>query len=198
MARIRLATGEDAPAVRDAYAPYVEETVISFEYDPPSADEVARRIEATTEAHPWLVCEVGDDVVGYAYAGPFSGRPAYRWVVEVSAYVDVDHRRRGVGRALYESLLAVLPEQGFVEAYAGITLPNERSVGFHESMGFAHHATYPAVGYKFGEWHDVGWWRRPLRERPDDPDPPLSLAEARAEPWWGSALAAGEAALEGE
>ena len=192
MTSIRLATVEDAPAIRDVYAPYVEDTSISFEYDPPSTDEVARRIESTTETHPWLVYSSGDDLLGYAYAGPFSSRAAYRWTVEVSAYVESDHRGGGVGRALYESLLAVLPGQGFVEAYAGIALPNERSVGFHESMGFDHHTTYPAVGYKFGEWLDVGWWRRPLRDRPEDPEPPLSTAEARAEPWWDETVAAGE------
>ena len=192
MAEIRLATPGDADAVRAIYAPYVEETAISFEYEPPTAAEVGRRIETTTEAHPWLVCTLDGDVVGYAYAGPFSSRAAYRWTVEVSAYVDRDHRGRDVGRALYTSLLAILPRQGFVEAYAGIALPNEASVGIHEAMGFVHHTTYPDVGYKFGAWHDVGWWRRPLRERPDDPEPPLSVEDARRRSWWDEAVSAGE------
>lgn len=198
MTGIRLATADDARAIRDVYAPYVEETPIPFEYEPPSADEMARRVESTTETHPWLVCASGDELLGYAYASRFSARTAYRWTVEVSAYVESDHRGLGVGRALYESLLAVLPRQGFVEAYAGIALPNGASVGLHESVGFAHHTTYPEVGYKFGEWHDVGWWRRPLRDRPDDPDPPLSLQTARAEPWWEEAVAAGEDSMVGE
>jgi len=198
MTSIRLATADDGPAVRSIYAPYVEDTPISFEYEPPSTDEMGRRIESTTETHPWLVCESEGRVVGYAYAGRFSGRAAYQWTVEVSAYVDAGHRGRGVGRSLYESLFAVLPRQGFVDAYAGIALPNERSVGFHESMGFVHHTTYPEVGYKFDTWHDVGWWRRPLRDRPDDPDPPLSLEAARAESWWAVAVAAGEETLVGE
>jgi len=159
---------------------------------------VARRIESTRSTHPWLVCTLDGAVAGYAYASRFASRTAYQWVVEVSAYVGADHHRRGVGRALYESLLAVSSRQGFVEAYAGIALPNEASVGFHESMGFAHHTTYPAVGYKFGDWLDVGWWRRPLGDRPDDPDPPLSIEEARTEPWWESAVAAGEDRLVGE
>lgn len=193
---IRLASPDDADALRAIYAPYVEDTPISFEYDPPTAAEMGRRVESTVDAWPWLVCVADGEVVGYAYAGQFSGRTAYRWTVEVSAYVRGDHRGRGVGRALYESLFCVLRRQGFVEAYAGITLPNEASVGFHESMGFVHHTTFPAVGYKFGVWLDVGWWRRPLRERPDDPDPPRSIAEARAEPWWDEAMAAGEAALD--
>lgn len=196
MARVRLATAEDAGAIRAIYAPYVEKTVVSFEYEPPTVAEMGRRVESTTETHPWLVCEVDGEVAGYAYAGPFSGRTAYRWTIEVSAYVDRGSHRRGVGRALYGSLLSVLPLQGFVEAYAGIALPNEASVGLHESKGFHHHTTYPAVGYKFGEWHDVGWWRRTLRERPDDPDPPQSIADARAEPWWEDAVAAGVATLE--
>ena len=198
MTSIRLATADDGPAVRSLYAPYVEDTPISFEYEPPSADEMARRIESTTDTHPWLVCESADRVVGYAYASQFSGRTAYQWTVEASAYVDPRHQGRGVGRALYETLLAILSEQGFVEAYAGIALPNEQSVRFHESMGFVHHTTYPEVGYKLGAWHDVGWWRLPLRDRPDDPDAPLSLEGARAEPWWEETIAAGEETLVGE
>ena len=196
MREIRLATPGDAEAVAAIYAPYVEETPISFEYEPPGEDEMTQRIESTTETHPWLVCVESGEVVGYAYASEFATRTAYRWTVEVSGYVATDERGRGVGRALYGSLLAVLPRQGFLEAYAGVALPNEESVGFHESMGFAHHATYPSVGYKFGSWHDVGWWRRPLRDRPDDPDPPMALTEARAEPWWDDAVGAGAARLD--
>ena len=195
MTDIRLATVEDADAVRAIYAPCVEDTPISFEYDPPTAAEMGRRIETTTGTHPWLVCVLDGSVVGYAYAGPFSARAAYRWTVEVSTYVDADHRGRGVGRALYESLLAVLTRQGFVEAYAGVALPNEASVALHESVGFVHHTTYPDVGYKLGAWHDVGWWRRPLQDRPDDPDPPLSIEAARGRPWWDGAVSTGEADL---
>lgn len=196
MSVIRLATAEDADALRSIYAPYVEGTPISFEYDPPTAEEMARRVESTVDAHPWLVCTVDGEVVGYAYAGRFSDRTAYRWTVEASAYVEGDRRREGVGRALYGSLLSVLPRMGFVETYAGVTLPNEASVGFHESLGFVHHTTYPRVGYKFGEWHDVGWWRRQLRERPAEPDPPRTIERARAEPWWDEAMATGEAVLD--
>lgn len=197
MAQIRLAGPQDAGAVRAIYAPVVEETPVSFEIDPPSEAEMVRRIEATTASHPWLICIIEDEVVGYAYASEFSGRPGYKWTVEGSVYVHGDHRDRGIGRALYESLLAVLPRQDFVEAYAIIVLPNEPSVRLHESTGFSHQVTLPGVGYKFGAWHDVGWWRRSLRERPHDPDPPLSIGESETKPWWEEAIAVGEDALVG-
>lgn len=196
MTSIRLATAEDAGALQAIYALYVEGTAISFEYEPPTAAEMGRRVESTIGGHPWLVCVSEGEVLGYAYASRFAGRTAYRWTVEASAYVDADQRGRGVGRALYGSLLAILTRQGFVDAYAGIALPNEASVGFHESMGFVHRTTFPDVGYKLGAWHDVGWWRRPLAERSDDPDPPLSIDEALAEPWWEEAVASGEDVLD--
>lgn len=191
MADVRLATAGDADALRSIYAPYVEDTPISFEYDPPTADEMGRRVEATVGDRPWLVCLVDGEVVGYAYAGQFSGRTAYRWTVEVSAYVRDDHRGRGVGRTLYESLFCVLPRQGFVDAYAGITLPNGASVGFHESMGFEPVGVYEHVGFKDGAWHDVGWWYRALDEYPDEPDPPSSLSELASSGRLADAIDAG-------
>jgi L-amino acid N-acyltransferase YncA len=173
---IRLATEGDAEQIAAIYAPNVTDTVISFELEPPSADEMRRRIEGTLQRYPWLVCERHDGrLLGYAYAGAHGSRAAYQWSVDVSVYVHEDARRKGVGRALYASLFAALSLQGFYNAYAGATLPNPASVGLHESVGFRQVGVYRGVGYKLGAWHDVVWWHLALRERVANPDPPADL-----------------------
>ncbi len=186
---IRLATERDAGAVQAIYAPVVRDTAISFEVEPPSVEEMARRIRETWPCWPWLVLERDGDVLGYAYAGAHRARPAYRWSVDVTIYVGAGARRGGVGRALYTSLLAVLALQGYVTAWAGITLPNAASVGLHEAVGFVPVGVYEAVGFKLGAWRDVGWWQRRLRPLPPDPAPPLDLAAASRLPEWSRALA---------
>jgi phosphinothricin acetyltransferase len=125
------------------------------------------------------VCEVDGDVTGYAYASPHRARAAYRWSVDTSVYVGERWRRSGVGRDLYASLFSVLAAQGFVNAYAGIALPNPASVRLHEAVGFTSIGVYEGVGYKLGRWHDVGWWQRALKPAPETPDEPIPLAELR-------------------
>ena len=202
--RIRLAEARDAPAIRDVYAPAVTDSAISFEETPPSEAEMRERIADTLPEHPWLVCErepaadeangEGREVAGYAYTGQHRKRAAYRWSTDVSVYVAENHRRAGVARGLYESLFALLRLQGFVNAYAGIALPNDASVALHESFGFEPVGVYESVGYKRGAWRDVGWWQKRLRDRPDDPEEPRSLAdvEASESERFETALAAGE------
>ena len=188
---IRLATERDAEAVADIYAPNVTDAVISFEAEPPDADEMRRRIEVTLERYPWLVCERRGRVSGYAYAGAHGSRAAYQWSVDVSVYVHGEAHRTGVGRALYASLFAALRLQGFYSAYAGATLPNPASVGLHEAMGFRPVGVYRGAGYKMGAWHDVGWWHLPLRERVADPDPPADLSSVLDSEGWDAALTKG-------
>jgi len=190
---IRLARSDDAAQVADIYAPFVTGSATSFEYSPPDAAEMAARIASALAHAPFLVQEAGRDVMGFAYASKHRERAAYQWSVDVSVYIHERARRRGVGRALYTSLFALLRLQGFYTAHAGISLPNPASVGLHESLGFEPVGVYRAVGFKRGGWHDVGWWQLPLRERTGTPDPPRSLAEAQRDPEWGRALAAGEA-----
>ena len=170
-ARIRVASIADAAAIAAIYAPYVLETAISFEEVAPSADEMAARIAAVLPTYPFLVCEAAGEVIGYAYASGHSDRAAYRWSCNVTAYAARGAHRRGVGRALYAALLDFLGRQGFHAAFAGITLPNENSVGFHEAMGFVHLGVYREVGFKHGAWHDVGYWRRPIADGPPAGDP---------------------------
>ena len=191
-ATIRLATERDAEQIAAIYAPNVIGTVISFEFEPPTAEEMRRRIELTLKRYPWLVCERHDGrLLGYAYAGTHGSRAAYQWSVDVSVYVHEEARRMGVGRGLYASLFAALVLQGFYNAYAGATLPNPASVGLHESVGFRPVGVYRGVGYKLGAWHDVVWWHLPLRERVADPDPPAELPAVVGPEEWDAALASG-------
>ncbi|WP_206057205.1 arsinothricin resistance N-acetyltransferase ArsN1 family B [Nitratireductor sp. XY-223] len=159
---IRNATTGDAPGIRDIYAPIVEKTVISFEEAVPSVEDMARRIEDSLRTHSFLVAERNGAVIGYAYGGRHRERAAYRKSADVSAYVAEAARGQGVGRLLYTQLLGVLARGGFHAAFAGIALPNPASVGLHEAVGFEPVGIYKEVGFKFGEWHDVGWWQRIL------------------------------------
>lgn len=194
-ATIRLAGPDDAAALAAIYAPAVAGRATSFEVEPPDAAEMARRVERLLPRTPWLVLDEGGVVAGYAYASPHRDRAAYQWSVEVSAYVAAHAHRRGVGRALYRALFAALTLQGFRNAYAGITLPNDASVGLHVALGFTPVGVYRGVGYKRGAWHDVAWYERALAPRDADPAPPVPLAELRATPAGESrlrrALAAG-------
>jgi L-amino acid N-acyltransferase YncA len=177
--RIRLAAEADAEQAAAIYAPVVRETCISFELEPPDATEMRRRILATLERYPWLVCEQGGELSGYAYASEHRSRPAYRWSADVSAYVAPRRHRSGVGRALYGALFELLRLQGLYGAFAGITLPNAASVGLHEALGFQPVGVYRAVGFKLGAWHDVGWWRLALREPVGEPAEPLGYPAVR-------------------
>jgi L-amino acid N-acyltransferase YncA len=161
----------DAPACAAIYAPHVEGSAVSFEERPPDADEMAVRIERYGQSHPWLVAERGGEVIGYAYATAFNERPAYRWSASVSVYVAECARGEGVGRSLYEALFARLRERGFRMACAGITLPNEGSVGLHEALGFERTGVNREIGWKEGGWRDVGWFQLELTPAPDGPPP---------------------------
>ena len=191
--RIRFAAETDASQLLEIYTPAVTGTPISFEETPPSPAEMAGRIRRTLERYPWLVCDGDGRASGYAYAAVFRDRAAYQWSVEVSAYVHTEARRRGVARGLYTSLFEILRIQGFVNAFAGVALPNEASVALHESLGFETVGIYEQVGYKQEGWHDVGWWQLRLREPISPPPEPTPFAEL-----WGSeavarALTLGEA-----
>ena len=191
MPGIRMANKGDAAAVAAIYKPYVTDAVTSFEIDPPGPGDMAARIEAVLARAPWLVSTGADgDVVGYAYASQHRERAAYLWSVDVAVYLHAAHHRRGIGRALYEKLFALLRLQGFYVAHAGVTLPNAASVGLHESLGFVPVGVYPAVGWKFGAWRDVGWWRLPLRELDPSPEPPRPITSASRDPRWRAALTA--------
>jgi L-amino acid N-acyltransferase YncA len=170
---VRDASERDAPACAAIYAPYVTDTAVSFESDPPSPADMAARIGAASRSHAWMVLEAGGRVVGYAYGGPFQARAAYRWSCEVSVYVELGRRRTGSGRMLYEALLPRLAARGFRVAVAGMTLPNDASVGLHRALGFEPVGIYRQIGFKHGCWHDVAWTQRALAEGVDPPVEPV-------------------------
>jgi len=179
--RVRLADPDrDAAAVADIYRPAVDATIASFEAVAPEAAEMARRMRTTLERTPWLVAHVGDSVIGYAYAGPHRERAGYRWSVDVSAYVHPVWHGRGVGRALYDELLATLRRQRFVNVYAGIALPNPASVALHESIGMRRIGVYERVGWKAGAWLDVAWFGMRIGEPTEPPAEPIPLPELGA------------------
>lgn len=173
MVTLRIATAQDAAAIAAIYAPYVTGTAVSFETDPPDAAEMAARIAANGALYPWLVaCDEDQRLLGYAYAAAFRSRRAYRFSVETTVYLHPSATGRGIGRTLYAALIPLLERQGFTQAIAAITLPNEASVRLHEAFGFAPAGVYREVGYKLGEWLSVGLWQRslaPLSDRPEEP-----------------------------
>jgi phosphinothricin acetyltransferase len=173
---IRLATPADAAQIAAIYRPFCEDLAVSFETVAPPAAEIAHRIERTTATFPWLVDVTGDTVNGYAYATSHRGRPAYRWAVETSIYLAEPSRKQGRARSLYAELFNRLREQGLYKAYAGITVPNPDSQGFHEALGFKLVGIYRKIGFKLGAWRDVGWWELDLQSAfttPAEPKPPL-------------------------
>lgn len=166
---IRTAALSDAAAIRAIYAPYVENTAVTFEYDVPTEAEFVRRIGATLEKYPYLVAEDAGTVIGYAYASPFKSRAAYQRACEVSIYVKEGCHHRGTGKLLYQALEEILLRQHIHTLNACITWPNEQSVRFHEACGYTLCAHFHESGYKFGRWLDVVWMEKRL---PAD-DPPL-------------------------
>jgi phosphinothricin acetyltransferase len=173
---IRTATPADAEAITAIYAPIVVGTSISFELAPPSNEEMRARIVRTLQDLPWIVSQDAQGSVnGYVYASKHRERPAYQWSVDVTAYVREDARGLGVGKRLYQALLAELVALCYFQAFAGIALPNDASVALHESVGFEPIGVYRKVGFKLGAWHDVGWWQKELRSPTTAPADPTAF-----------------------
>lgn len=183
-ANIRLAGEDDAEHIQAIYAPYVRGTCISFETEPPAVEDMRERVRKISGRWPWLVCEQGGEILGYAYGSEHRARAAYQWSVDVAVYVRDRFHRAGIGRALYAALFPLLSLQGFFNAYAGIALPNPGSVGLHEAMGFRPVGTYRSVGYKLGAWRDVGWWHLELQHTRGEPVPPCDIQTIQRHPEW--------------
>lgn len=185
---LRIATPEDAAALAEIYAPYVERTAVSFEYEAPTPDEFARRIERTLERYPYLVAERGGVPVGYAYASAFHTRAAYGWGVETSIYVRMDARRSGAGRELYAALERILRRQGILNMNACIAWPEVEdefltydSVRFHERMGFERVGEFHRCGYKFGRWYGMVWLEKLIGAHEGVPAPVIPFSRLREE-----------------
>jgi phosphinothricin acetyltransferase len=181
MIAIRAATPDDAATIAAIYAPYVLAGTVSFESEAPDAGQMRQRIAASDGLYPWLVAApgAGDDaaVGGYAYASRFRDRPAYRYVVETSVYLSGSVQGQGVGRLLYEALVDTLRAQGFTQAIGVIALPNDKSITLHEAVGFRRAGLYREIGYKQGQWIDVGFWQCKLNDSSARPIEPRRFAE---------------------
>jgi phosphinothricin acetyltransferase len=170
----------DGAACAAIYAPHITTGVASLEERAPEPHEMADRIRIISRDYPWLVAVIDDQVVGYAYASRHRDRAAYRWAADVTVYISAEHHRRGVGRALYDALFGLLERQGVHEVCAGVTLPNDASVGLHEAMGFVPVGVYRDIAFKFGQLRSVGWWQMSLQPRsagepPAELGPPVRL-----------------------
>lgn len=171
--RMRSASPADAEAIEAIYRPIVLETAISSEWEPPSVKEFRARIEKVTAKYPWLVALDDEDAVaGFVYANTHRDAPSYQWSVNTSVFIRDDMHASGVGKALYVRLFQELQTLGYYRAFAGIALPNVASVALHESVGFQPIGVYEKVGFKFGQWRDVGWWKRQLQLHDTEPQPP--------------------------
>jgi L-amino acid N-acyltransferase YncA len=168
---IRPALSSDASSILDIYAPFILNTAVSFETEVPTIENFSQRIITNQESWPWLVYESEDLIAGYAYASKHRERAAYQWCVESSVYVNDHFQQKGIATQLYQTLFQILKYQGCRNVYAGITLPNERSVHFHEKMGFNKIADYRNIGYKLNHWNTVRWYELQLNHYSDAPDP---------------------------
>lgn len=181
---IRPAQPEDAPVLLSIYAPYVENTAITFEYDVPSTAEFAQRIQNTLTKFPYLVAEKNGKIVGYAYVSPFKSRAAYDWSVETSVYVDKNFKSQGIGKSLYQMLEKILKAQHITNLNACIASPIEEdvhltkdSIYFHERLGYNKVGMFHKCGYKFNTWYDMLWMEKHLANHPTVPEKVLPFSK---------------------
>ena len=167
---IRVAKSSDANSIGHIYRQYVEETTVSFEYQAPTDSEIKYRIKNTIKDYPWVVVEENNIVKGYAYASSHRDRAAYNWSADCSVYLSKEIHGKGFGKLLYKKIFNYLTQQNIVNVFAGIGLPNDRSVKFHESLGFKEIGTYKNIGFKFNNWWDVSWYQLRLCD-PVQPEP---------------------------
>ena len=174
---IRIATEQDLPQILSVYAPYVEQTTVSFEYEVPSPDAFRQRFLNITARFPWLVWEENSQILGYAYAcAPFE-RAAYQWCAEPSIYLQQDVRGKGIGRKLYTALEEILRQQGFRLSYAIITSENDASLAFHSRMGYSYLAFFPDCAWKHGRLLGITWMQKQLNSAEITMNPPVPFPD---------------------
>lgn len=177
-ARLRGAEPTDAAALLAIYAPYVENTAITFEYLAPSVEEFQKRIAGTLEKYPYIVAESGGEILGYAYTGRFHSRAAYAWSAETTVYLAGNRRGKGLGGRLYRALEELSRRQGILNLNACIASPEvedgyltANSIGFHRHLGYRMVGEFHKCGYKFGRWYNMVWMEKALGNHPDVPAP---------------------------
>ncbi len=173
---IERVTENDAEELLQIYAPYIEETAITFEYEVPSIADFRHRISSISSKYPYLKAVENGQILGYAYAGCFKDRSAYDWSVESTVYVRRDCRKSGIGKALYTSLESALQSMGILNMNACIACPIEKnkyltddSIRFHEALGFSEVGRFHKSGCKFGEWFDMIWMEKLIGTHENDP-----------------------------
>lgn len=187
---IRNAELSDAPRLVEIYAPYIEKTVITFEYKVPSVQEFRQRMANTMTTYPYLVAERDGQVVGYAYIGHFVGREAYDWAAETSIYVDSNARHGGIGGKLYAALEKICQMMGILNLNACIGYPHggkddkyltKNSQQFHQHLGYKLVGEFHDCGYKFGRWYDMIWMEKMIGKHTEKPEPVKNYNDVRAE-----------------
>jgi L-amino acid N-acyltransferase YncA len=188
-AHLRFVSPDDAAQIAAIYAPFCQDTAVSFEAEAPDEATMRERVYAVANRYPWLVAvSERSEILGYAYATKHRERAAYRWSVDFAVYLAPSAKGRGIGTELYNALVAICRLLGYHRAFAGIALPNDASVRLHEKVGFRPIGVYHRVGYKLGKWHDVGWWGLNLLPETDLPGEPRSIAELADSPDLGRIL----------
>lgn len=181
---IRCANPQDAEALVIIYAPYVEKTAITYEYEVPTVENFRKRIENTLEKYPYLVAEREGEILGYAYTGTYIGRAAADWAVETSIYIKEGQVKSGVGRMLYQAIEEITKAQNILNLNAAIASSEEddehltkNSIQFHEHMGYQLVGEFHKCGYKFGKWYNLTWMEKWLGEHVDTPEKMIPFPE---------------------
>jgi L-amino acid N-acyltransferase YncA len=183
----RTAALSDATRLVEIYAPYVEKTAITFEYEVPTVGEFRDRMRYTLEKYPYIVAELDGKIVGYTYAGAFVGRAAYDWSAETTIYMDPALRHSGLGGRLYAKLEAACAAMHIQNLNACIGLPKKddeyltsNSADFHAHIGYSLVGVFHDSGYKFGRWYDMIWMEKMLGSHPDQPEPVVPYESVRS------------------
>ena len=177
-AGIRFADpARDAAGILAVYAPYIRETAVTFETEVPAPDAFTARVAGICADFPYLVLEVDGELAGYAYAHRQAERAAYAWNAELSIYLAGKWRGRGLGAPLYRLLERLLTMQGYVNLYGVITASNAGSIRLHEKLGYRQTGLHEKTGWKFGQWHDVAWLHKRVREGEPGTILPLSALD---------------------
>lgn len=179
---IRPLQAQDMSGLLAVYAPYVLHTAITFDYEVPSLEEFTHKLDTITAQYPCLVCVQGEEVVGYAYASTYRVKAAYQWSPESTIYLAEGVHRKGIARILYQALFDILHLQGFINVYAGVTIPNAKSEGLHRTLGFEEIGIFEKIGYKHDKWHDLKWFQLILSEHAHNPQPPADIQTTQASP----------------
>lgn len=194
--KIRLATEADAASILEIYTPFITDTVITFEYEVPTIKVFSKRIFNIQKKYPWLVCEINNKIIAYAYASQFAERAAFDWSVEFSIYIDSKYHGMKIGKALYFSLFELLKLQGYYNVYAKITYPNIKSEGLHKSLGFKPVGIYRNIAFKFDSWRDLICYELKLMDYPKAPEKPKAIGKINNTPEFEKIIQSAENLIE--